>query len=818
MAELFLGETVNASDHKRSGTRIALDPATFTTHGVIVGQTGSGKTGLGIVLIEEALAAGIPTLIIDPKGDLGNLLLMFPDMRAEDFAPWVEGADPATTAQQWKDGLAGWGIDGARVKALKDSSAFTIYTPGSSAGVQLSLTGSLKAPKVAADDSEGRADEVEAVVSGLLGLMGIQSDALSGRENILMTNLIDRAWATGQDLDLGSLVAQVQNPPIRKLGVLDLDTFYPPKDRMELALKLNGLLASPSFATWSEGLPLDIASMLHDANGRPRAAIVSIAHLGDEERQFAVAMLLGKLVTWMRAQPGTSQLRALLYFDEVFGFIPPTAEPPSKKPLLTLLKQARAFGVGVVLATQNPVDVDYKALSNAATWMVGRLQTERDRDRLLDGMKSAAGTTDLDTLAATISGLAKREFVLHRSGTPTPPVFTTRWTMSYLRGPLTREQMSMLMAATPEKAAASVATVGAPAPVAAPVASVAASPTTGPAAQAPPATAATPPSTSVAPAAPAAALADDETPIAPPVAKGTRVFYLDPAASWSDAVGAGASPERLVAGLIARAQLTFDDTKAGVREVSTWEAVATPLDVTFDPAALVTVDFKDEDLRADPLITAPYRIPTAPINDPNWFKAASKAMVDHLVAGTTLDLIRNDALKVWSKPGESEADFTTRCTAAAQAQADVEKKKCEADFAAVQTRLQTAIDTAERALNEKKSIAKSGKMREIIGIATGVLGSLLSNRRSAGSIARSVGTAASRHDAAKGREDRADTAAAAADARRAALDQAVVDHATAVSDIDAKWQAAVTSTTAMPITLERNDVSVQQFALVWIPV
>ena len=808
MAELFLGETVNPSDHKRSGTRIALDPASFTTHGVIVGQTGSGKTGLGIDLIEEALTAGIPTLIIDPKGDLGNLLLMFPDMRAEDFAPWVEGADATETAQQWKDGLAGWGIDGTRIKALKDSAAFTVYTPGSSAGVQLSLTGSLKAPKVAADDSEGRADEVDAVVSGLLGLMGIESDALSGRENILMTNLIDRSWAAGQDLDLGTLVAQVQNPPIRKLGVLDLDTFYPPNDRMQLAMKLNGLLASPSFASWGNGLPLDIASMLHDANGRPRAAIVSIAHLGDEERQFAVAMLLGKLVTWMRQQPGTSQLRALVYFDEVFGFVPPTAEPPSKKPILTLLKQGRAFGVGMVLATQNPVDVDYKALSNATTWMIGRLQTERDRDRLLDGMKSAAGTTDIGALAATISGLAKREFVLHRSGTPTPPVFTTRWTMSYLRGPLTREQISALMANVPEKAlAAATRMTGAP--------------TGGPAAQAPSAAATVPaaPSPAAATAAvPTRSLADDETPIAPPVAKGTRVFYLDPAASWSDTVAASSSPDRYVAAIAARVQLTFDDTKAGVREVNTWEAVATPLEATFDPTTLVTVDYKDEDLRTDPPVTVAYRIPSAPINDPIWFKAASKTMVDHLVAGTTLDLMRNDTLKLWSKPGESESDFGARCATAVQAQADVEKKKCEADFAVVQTRLQSAIDTAERMAGEKQSIAKSGKMREWIGIATGVVGSLLSNRRSASSIARSVGTAASRHDAAKGREDRADTAAAAADARKSALDQAVVDHAKALADIDAKWQAAIAATTPVPIALERGDVSVQQFALVWIPV
>ena len=418
MAALFLGESVDPAAHTRTGTKIELDPASLTTHGVIVGQTGSGKTGLGLVMIEEALLAGIPTILVDPKGDLSNLCLTFPSLDAASFASWVEGTDPGAVAKQWTDGLASWGLDGSRIAALRAAADVTVYTPGSSDGVPLNLVGSLAPPPGAVDDEETRIDEVGSVVSGLLALCGIDSDPLSGRDHILLTNLLDRAWASGQTIDLATLVGQVQTPPFRKLGVLELETFFPAKDRTELMLKLNGLLASPSFGAWAKGDPLDIDSMLHSPDGRPKASIISIAHLSDEERQFALTTVLSRLVSWMRKQSGTANLRVLLYIDEVFGFVPPTAAPPTKKPILTLLKQARAYGVGVVLATQNPVDVDYKALSNAATWIVGRLQTERDRDRLLDGMRSAAGGVDIDQLAATISGLAKREFVLHH---PWPP-------------------------------------------------------------------------------------------------------------------------------------------------------------------------------------------------------------------------------------------------------------------------------------------------------------------------------------------------------------------------------------------------------------
>ncbi|MEZ5295920.1 MAG: helicase HerA-like domain-containing protein [Ilumatobacteraceae bacterium] len=395
MAELFLGGVVDPATHDRTGDEIRIDTDKFTTHGVIVGMTGSGKTGLGVVLLEEVLTAGLPTLVIDPKGDLTNLCLTFPGLQATDFRPWIDAAQAtaagetpdqfaASQAELWTKGLLGWGFTAQNIQQLRDRTDFTIYTPGSQSGVPVNIVGSLDAP-ADVSDAEIVGDEIEGYVTGLLALVGIAADPLSSREHILLSNLINHAWSQGRSLDLPALVGMVGNPPIRKLGVFELDQFFPPDERMGLAMKLNGLLASPSFAAWADGPALDIQSMLYDANGRGRCAIVTTAHLSDDERQFVTSLILGKLVTWMRRQSGTTDLRAMLYMDEVAGYLPPTANPPTKKPIMTLMKQARAFGVGVVLSTQNPVDIDYKALSNAGTWMIGRLSTERDKARLLEG-------------------------------------------------------------------------------------------------------------------------------------------------------------------------------------------------------------------------------------------------------------------------------------------------------------------------------------------------------------------------------------------------------------------------------------------------
>ena len=789
---LFLGESVDPAAHTRTGTKIELDPASLTTHGVIVGQTGSGKTGLGMVMIEEALMAGIPTILVDPKGDLSNLCLTFPSLDAASFAPWVEGTDPGTVAKQWTDGLASWGLDGTRIAALRAAADVTVYTPGSSDGVPLNLVGSLAPPPGAVDDEETRIDEVGSVVSGLLALCGIDSDPLSGREHILLTNLLDRAWASGQTIDLPTLVGQVQTPPFRKLGVLELETFFSAKDRTELMLKLNGLLASPSFGAWAKGDPLDIDSMLHSPDGRPKASIISIAHLSDEERQFALTTVLSRLVSWMRKQSGTSNLRVLLYIDEVFGFVPPTAAPPTKKPILTLLKQARAYGVGVVLATQNPVDVDYKALSNAATWIVGRLQTERDRDRLLDGMRSAAGGVDIDKLAATISGLAKREFVLHRAGQPKPTVFTSRWTLSYLRGPLTGEQLRTLTKhdapAAPTGATTSLSAVPANQP--APVTS--------------------------APAAPA--LSDDNVPVAPTVAKGTSTYFLAPDVPWAEQVHAVRGGTQLEAALIARCSLTFDDTNVALQETHEWEAVFHPLSRLFDPANSVTVDYDDRDLVADAPTNARFALPDVPIDDPAWFRAATKLLTDHLVSTQSRTTLRNEPLKLFARSGESNEAFATRCDAAAQAKADEEAAKLRTTLNAKIARLSDTIDAAQRKVDETRAAAKSSRTHELIAGAGDLLGAFLGGRKNVRSITRSVGTAVSRAGRTSSRAERVETAELNAAAKTDQLHELETQLQDDLVAIDAKWDEIGRQITEYPVALERTDVRVQQLSILWLPV
>jgi len=479
-AAFYLGRRFDPATGKVLPEDILYDAKDLTTHAVCVGMTGSGKTGLCLSLIEEAALDGVPVLAIDPKGDLGNLLLTFPKLQGAEFAPWVDpGAaarhgntveqEAGAVAELWRKGLGEWGQDGGRIQRLRDAADFAIYTPGSSAGLSLTVLRSFDAPPESLrGDVEAMGERVGTAVSGLLGLLGLDTDPLTSREHLLLTNVIAHEWTAGRDLELVDLIRLIQSPPIQRLGVMDLESIYPAKDRFGLAMRLNGLLASPTFAPWMTGEPLDVQRLLYTAEGRPRVSILSIAHLSEEQRMFFVTLLLNEVVSWVRAQPGTSSLRAMLYMDEVFGYFPPTANPPSKKPMLTLLKQARAHGLGCVLATQNPVDLDYKGLANTGTWFLGRLQTERDKLRVLDGLEGVSSTSgtgfDRQATDALLSGLGSRVFLLHNVHEREPVLFHTRWAMSYLRGPLTREHIGVLMAA--RKNAAPTATSGAVRPAA----------------------------------------------------------------------------------------------------------------------------------------------------------------------------------------------------------------------------------------------------------------------------------------------------------------------------------------------------------------
>ena len=452
---LFLGKEAPVSGDTL-GARIDLNSTDLLTHGLIVGMTGSGKTGLAIGLIEEVLRQGIPVIAIDPKGDLGNLLLLFEDLSPASFEPWIdtdaarrEGKTPgeaaASAAASWSKGLADWGLGAADIKDLKSKHHAVIYTPGSSAGVQLNVLQSLEAPSVAFDKApEDLRDEIAGIVSGILGLLKIEADPLQSQEFILLANIIENAWKSGKGLTLESLIAAVADPPFDKIGALPLDSVYPRKQRQGLMMALNNLLASPQFQAWRVGQPLDIQSMLYATDGKPRLSVIYTAHLSEEERFFVTALVLDKVKTWMRRQSGTTSLRALVYMDEIYGYFPPhPANPPTKRPMLTLLKQARAQGVGIVLATQNPIDLDYKGLGNIGTWLVGRLQTDNDRARLRDGLVGAG--VDAAAVEALLKATRKRVFLLHDVHRGKPCLMASRFAMSYLRGPLTREEISKLM-------------------------------------------------------------------------------------------------------------------------------------------------------------------------------------------------------------------------------------------------------------------------------------------------------------------------------------------------------------------------------------
>lgn len=456
----YIGAEVDPATGQ-AGAPVLYPGKDLTTHGIIVGMTGSGKTGLSIDLIEEALMDGIPVIAIDPKGDLGNLLLTFPDLTAAEFQPWIDPAEAERkeqtveqaaieTAAMWQKGLAASGIAPERIAQLKAGADFVVFTPGSTAGIPVSVLQSFRRPGGELGDEETQ-EKVKGLTSALLGLVGVDADPIRSREHILISSIINDTWGRSHDLTLPDLIVQLQNPPFEKLGVFEVDTFFPPKDRLDLAMRINGLIASPSFQSWLNGAPLDIGTFLHAPDGRPRCSIFAIAHLSDAERMFFVTLLLQEVLSWMRLQQGTDALRALLYFDEVFGYFPPYPfNPPSKVPLLTLMKQARAFGLGVVLATQNPVDIDYKGISNAGTWIIGKLQQEGDRERVMGGLEGAlqegGGSLDRAWFSSVLGSLKPRQFLLHNVHTARHLVMQSRFAMSYLRGPLTKAQIGQLMA------------------------------------------------------------------------------------------------------------------------------------------------------------------------------------------------------------------------------------------------------------------------------------------------------------------------------------------------------------------------------------
>lgn len=799
----YLGRECDASGKVAEDGLILYDSKDLTTHAVCVGMTGSGKTGLCLALLEEAAIDGIPALCIDPKGDLGNLALTFPNLAAADFRPWVDPAEAQRkgvtvdqlaeqTATQWKKGLADWGQAPDRIARFRDAAEVAIYTPGSESGLPLSVLRSFAAPPAEQlSDTTALRDRIGTLVSGLLSLLGRPADPLKSREHILLASLVEQAWRQGTSLDMAALIGAVQKPPLEKVGALDLETFFPAKDRAELAMAINNLLASPGFAAWMSGEPLDMQRLLFTAEGKPRIAILSIAHLSDSERMFIVTLALNEMISWMRQQPGTSSLRALFYMDEIFGYFPPTANPPSKPPMLTLLKQARAYGVGCVLATQNPVDLDYKGLSNAGTWLIGRLQTERDKLRVLEGLESVlAGASNYDraTLDKMISGITQRVFLMRNVHEDAPVLFKSRWALSYLRGPLTGVEIGRLMADRKSASARASAASGA---------ATAASSVTG--------------SSATASGTSAIESTSAGTALRPTLPAGV-VEYFAPAQP-----GQGAITYRpLIMGL---GKLHFVDSSLALDQWRTLAYVAPLSDDGSQPLwaeAQTSAELRQQ-LSKIPADGAAFSELPASAMRAASYAAWSKALSAQLYESSRATVLVCDALKASSAPDQPEGDFRAQLTQRAREQRDAAAESLRKKYA---PKLATLTDRERRAqerIDREKSQLSQQKLQTAFSVGASVLGALFGRKTlSAANVNRaaSAARAASRIGRESGDVDRAGESLEAIKQQQADLQQQFdVD----VAALEKSMDAAAAPLRTAQVSPRKSDIAVGEVALLWMP-
>jgi hypothetical protein len=815
LASFYLGQEYDLKEGKALDQPVTYDARSLTTHAVIVGMTGSGKTGLGIILLEEAALDKVPALVIDPKGDMTNLLLTFPDLRPEDFLPWVNPDDArrknmsmeefaAAQAASWQKGLAGTGQDAERIRRLKESAEFVIYTPGSSAGRPLSIMDSFKCPSRSwEDDAELLRDKIGSVVSALLALVGIEADPMRSREHILLANIFENAWSTGQDMDLARIIEHVQKPPFSMLGVMPVDTFYPEKDRMQLAMLLNGLMASPSFASWTKGDPMDVGALLHSSADKPKVSIVYIAHLSDAERQFFVTLLLEQVVSWVRAQTGTTSLRALLYMDEVFGYLPPTANPPSKRPMLTLLKQARAFGLGLVLATQNPVDVDYKALSNAGTWFIGRMQADRDKQRLLDGLEgvtTSSGGPSRSDYDKMISSIQARVFILHSVSENKPTIFTTRWAMSYLRGPLTIAQVRELYKSQPLAAEE-------PAPAAAV-----------PGKGGRPGRAAEKPS-------PVPPQGSAYSTVPPQLPSEVKQVYLpvqveleQALAAWTRARGVSVRTQEALQGSLVYAP--------GLVGLSTLYYAHAASRQTFEEEVAYLLAAEDEeldwskgrtqlqsrDLVRSPMQGAFFAELPRDLGTAKKLAALQDRFEDYLAFNSTFALRYNPNLKLYSEPGESEEAFRKRCRKAAEKARDEEVRELTARTKVKLDQLESKLEREERELEVDKSKLSGRKSEELLSGAETVAGLFFGRKRTSGFSSMSR-----RRRMTKDAKAQVVESEQAIKAIEAQIDELEKEAKQNEEELTAKWQKLMDEVQEIEVRPRRSDVRVSLFALAWIP-
>ncbi len=767
----YLGKNVDPKTGKLGKEPTLYDSKDLTTHAVCVGMTGSGKTGLGITLLEEAALDKIPAIIIDPKGDLGDLLLTFPNLSAQEFKPWVDSAEAERKgmddtqyaeflAKTWKDGLATWDEKPERISKLKQSVEMTIYTPASDKGVGLSIVNSFAAPPAEQQkDADSMRDKVQSITSSLLGLIGITADPIKSREHILISTIIDQAWKNNADLDIATLIQQIQKPTFSKIGAMDVNTFYPQKDRMELSIKLNNLLASPGFQAWMQGEPLDIQRLLHTPEGKPKLSIISIAHLSDSERMFFVTLLLNEFITWMRQQPGTSSLRAILYMDEIFGYFPPTAMPPSKLPMLTLLKQARAYGIGIVLVTQNPVDLDYKGLANCGTWFIGKLQTQRDKMRVIEGLQIASnGEVDSSSLDKMIAMIGNRTFIMRSIYKKEPILFQTRWTLSYLKGPLTLTQIATLTDKSEQP------------------------PSVGPVKQ---------------------------IQTKPNIAPGITEYFAKPTTTNEQI--------HYLPKVLGKAKLHFVDSK---NALDVWEAITFILPSLDDGK---TVNWSDginiPDVKFD---TAPAsnstfeEIPSGLAQEKNY-AALAKSLALCLYQNETYKIYKAKDFNITSKSGETEGDFRARVVLSIREKRDELIKKVRDKYSSKLNTITEKMKRAEGKAGDKQQKSFINKIQAAISFIMTLLGALMGRGKITQTTISRAGTSLRR--AGQISKDSQDASQAQESYENLQQQQAEIQ-----KQMDSEIDAIGINVDPQSINVEtisipprKSDISVEQIALIWCP-
>lgn len=784
LGAFYLGKNYDLNSKSITGDYVLYDSKDLTTHAVCVGMTGSGKTGLCIDLLEEAAIDHVPSIVIDPKGDITNLMLTFPELKGSDFLPWINKSDAKkkemsedefaeAQADLWKKGLKEWDQDGKRIQMMKDTAEFNIYTPGSNAGNSVSIIDSFKAPgQNVIEDTDIFSDKISTTASSLLGLLGIDADPIKSKEHILLSNILQYYWKNGDDLDLPQIISNVQSPPFNKIGVFELETFYPEKERFELAMQLNNILSAPGFQSWLSGEPLDIDKLLYNDTGKPRVSIFYTAHLSDSERMFFTSLLLNQILGWMRTQSGTTSLRALLYVDEIFGYLPPVANPPSKKPFLTLLKQARAFGLGLVLATQNPVDLDYKSLSNAGTWFLGRLQTDRDKKRILDGLEGASieggGKFNRSQIEQLLSNIDKRVFLLHNVHEDHPQVFYTRWAMSYLRGPLTRTQIKSLTKVKTDQ--------------------------------------------------PEVKIISNETAsvsiVKPKLPEGIKPLFLKREIS-SESI----SDYQFKPFIIALTDIRFYDRtkKIDFQKSSSFIVPITGevLPVNWDEATEIIPN--ESVLKKQAANKINYaEIPSAASNSKNY-KTWERFFKDHLVSDYFLEVYHSAELRQTSQPFETARDFKIRLAQLTREQRDAEVTKLKNKYGRRAQTIQNRITRAEEKIEREKSQSSQQKLSTAISIGSTILGALFGRKALSSTTISKAGTAM--RSAGKVIKESGDVGRAQENLTR--LNEQLVELQDKLQDelnnLEDKFDLTIEQLEVVKIRPRKTNISVKLFSFVWVP-